>query len=204
MTRYTNYKKKFNPSQHSSGDRVEKSTFHSKSGGSHNRHVDVSRMVQMRKKVCLKCRKRGHSLKDCPQNDSSTTATTSDQQQHQQGSLKCYKCGATDHTSKSCTITGNSYKFATCFYCNQTGHLASQCTQNPNGVYPKGGGCRFCGSVRHFAKDCDQRGGGKTKESMGAVVAEDDGLLEPVVDMQGDVETAVENKKPVKKVVSFK
>ena len=27
-------------------------------------------------------------------------------------------------------------------------------TDNPRGLYPKGGGCRFCGSVEHLKNDC--------------------------------------------------
>lgn len=193
MTRYTTHKKRFNPAQHSSGVHKPTTGLNSQKG----RNVDVSKMVQMRKKVCLKCRKRGHSLRECPENDDSSTVPS----QTTQANTKCYKCGAADHTSKSCTIAAPTFKFATCFYCHQTGHLASQCTSNPNGVYPKGGGCRFCGSVRHFAKECDQRGG---KKEEGAVVGEEDGFLEPVVDMQAVEEKVEKEVRKVKKVVSFK
>ena len=44
--------------------------------------------------------------------------------------------------------------FAVCFICKEKGHLSSKCPQNPNGMYPKGGGCRVCGDKYHFAKDC--------------------------------------------------
>ncbi|CDR95395.1 zinc knuckle domain containing protein, putative [Babesia bigemina] len=94
------------------------------------------------KKICFKCRKRGHTLQDCDE-----------------GSVGiCFRCGSTDHILRDCIKPDEgSLRFASCFVCEQTGHIASQCPQNNKGIYPNGGACFFCGSVSHRKAECAER-----------------------------------------------
>ncbi len=96
-------------------------------------------LQRSKKAVCYHCRKPGHFVGECPE-------TKLD--------VKCFKCGAVDHTSKECKAAKDEFAFAVCFICKGVGHLAKACPDNPKGLYPKGGGCRFCGSVEHLKSDC--------------------------------------------------
>jgi zinc finger CCHC domain-containing protein 9 len=164
MTRYTKYcKKQYNDPTASSGFRTQQ------------RSYEPERGIQKIKSACFKCRKEGHLSKNCPM-----AGTTNE--------LKCYTCGDSGHTSKSCTkpITENDakskYKFAVCYVCNESGHIASECAQNPNGLYPNGGGCRHCASNKHLAKDCPKTNTAR-KQPGGVVVGlEDANSILPDVD----------------------
>ncbi|KAK1442917.1 zinc finger CCHC domain-containing protein 9 [Babesia gibsoni] len=94
------------------------------------------------KKICFKCRKRGHTLQDC---------------QGEEASI-CFRCGSKDHILRNCPSpdTG-TLPYTSCFVCHKTGHIASQCPENENGIYPNGGCCFFCGSVEHRKVDCPER-----------------------------------------------
>jgi zinc finger CCHC domain-containing protein 9 len=145
-------------------------------------------------RVCLGCRKKGHSLKDCPER------FNSDQQK------KCYNCGKTDHTTRACPEPpkDGGFSFATCFICKQTGHLASQCSQNEGkGVYIRGGHCHKCGSVEHYAKNCPKKDakptskGDPTKEGIPDVP----GINDDEEEQKEQKEEATPKKK--RKVVKF-
>ncbi|OMO95931.1 Zinc finger, CCHC-type [Corchorus capsularis] len=95
--------------------------------------------------ICLHCRHRGHSLKNCPEI----------------GEKKlCYNCGETGHSLSQCPqpLQEGGTKFAKCFICKETGHLSKNCSKNTHGIYPKGGCCKICGGVTHLAKDCPDKG----------------------------------------------
>ncbi|KAK2713710.1 hypothetical protein QYM36_009551 [Artemia franciscana] len=94
--------------------------------------------VKFFKGSCLKCRKQGHKLVDCPDNTHKET---------------CFKCGKQGHKYTQCP-TGTSFKFATCFVCNKQGHIARECPENPRGVFPHGGKCRSCQEEGHMMVDC--------------------------------------------------
>lgn len=105
-------------------------------------------LTRERKKVCLNCRKGGHSLADCPKmSESNKDAIPTG---------ICYKCGSTEHTHFECKVVKNpnDFKFATCFICKEQGHISRQCPDNARGLYPKGGACKLCGDVTHLKKDC--------------------------------------------------
>ncbi|EAN33806.2 Zinc knuckle family protein [Theileria parva strain Muguga] len=93
------------------------------------------------RKICFKCRKRGHLLEDCKENDTKPI---------------CFKCGSDNHTLKNCTLPNQELPYASCFVCGERGHLSSQCPENPKGIFPKGSGCHFCGSVRHKKANCPE------------------------------------------------
>lgn len=152
MTRYARYKKHYNSKtiEEEKLERLERKQVKA----SKQQTVEALRNSKplRSKPVCLRCRKRGHSLKYCPQGRENI----------------CYRCGSTDHTLKACLVSSSSIKgqglpFAKCFICSQTGHLTSTCPQNDRGIYPKGGGCRFCGSKEHLARNCRSTRDGTTK-----------------------------------------
>lgn len=141
MTRYAKYTKRFNADtianeQHHLSYAEQREVERSK-------NQDVNQLRESRnfrtKPVCLKCRKRGHSVKYCPAGTESI----------------CYNCGSHEHTLKMCREPRTrGLPFASCFICKGQGHLAGQCPKNDKGIYPRGGGCRFCGSNQHLARDC--------------------------------------------------
>ncbi|KAH1075434.1 hypothetical protein J1N35_027762 [Gossypium stocksii] len=95
--------------------------------------------------ICLHCRQRGHSLKNCPEVMDKKT---------------CYNCGEAGHSLSKCPqpLQDGGTKFAQCFVCKETGHLSKNCPKNTHGIYPKGGCCKICGGVTHLAKDCPDKG----------------------------------------------
>ncbi|KAK9094760.1 hypothetical protein Scep_026229 [Stephania cephalantha] len=102
-----------------------------------------------RHKICLHCRRQGHSLKNCPERNEET------------GEKKlCYNCGEAGHSLSKCPqpLQEGGTKFACCFICNERGHLSKNCRKNTHGIYPKGGSCKICGGVTHLAKDCPNKG----------------------------------------------
>ncbi|KAL8275703.1 hypothetical protein Esti_000266 [Eimeria stiedai] len=103
------------------------------------------------KKICLRCRKRGHVLQECrqgaPQEAGETPAVSG----------ICFNCGSSSHTLKACKkprAADGSLPFALCFICNGKGHISSQCPKSTTGKYPKGGCCRTCGSIYHLQVEC--------------------------------------------------
>ncbi|MCO5549927.1 hypothetical protein L7F22_003404 [Adiantum nelumboides] len=105
--------------------------------------------------ICLLCRKRGHSLKNCPN-------------QSTEEEKKCYNCGSSGHRLADCKepLKNGGTTFASCFLCKKEGHLSKNCPSNTHGIYPKGGCCKVCGGVTHLAKDCPEEK--KTTKSCGA------------------------------------
>jgi hypothetical protein len=119
-------------------------------------------------KICLNCRKKGHSVAEC------RDAASIDNGGVLAGC--CFNCGDSSHAYRDCPfpiVNGlfscllfqhsivliiafdlDGATYAVCFICKAKGHLSSKCPQNPNGMYPKGGGCRVCGDKYHLAKDC--------------------------------------------------
>ncbi|XP_054159851.1 zinc finger CCHC domain-containing protein 9-like [Oppia nitens] len=93
-------------------------------------------------KVCFKCRRSGHMVAECPQNNSPDVINI------------CYRCGSTEHNLSECRQSGEHLPYAMCFKCKETGHISRDCPQNERGIYPKGGSCKACGSVNHLIKDC--------------------------------------------------
>ncbi|KAB2001207.1 hypothetical protein ERO13_D12G258500v2 [Gossypium hirsutum] len=95
--------------------------------------------------ICLHCRQRGHSLKNCTEVMDKKT---------------CYNCGEAGHSLSKCPqpLQDGGTKFAQCFVCKEAGHLSKNCPKNTHGIYPKGGCCKICGGVTHLAKDCPDKG----------------------------------------------
>jgi hypothetical protein len=60
---------------------------------------------------CLKCKKDGHLMKDCPNKQP----------------MKCFKCGETGHKKFNCPIVKEKRVNARCFSCSQTGHFSNEC-----------------------------------------------------------------------------
>lgn len=78
------------------------------------------------------------------------------------------RAGKDGHNLKKCPqpLVDGGLRYAVCFICNGTGHVAGKCSQNPNGIYPKGGACKVCGDKFHLAKDCPEKGTKKDKKAM--------------------------------------
>jgi zinc finger CCHC domain-containing protein 9 len=137
MTRYTKFKKSFNPSTVSTG-KVQKPSFNeSKSSHRGSGYVSDSASKSLN---CLKCRMPGHKMRECPSNKIEQ--------------VFCYNCGEADHSTKQCPMPFSNYAHALCFLCDLKGHLASACPKNDRGVYPNGGCCHYCGSIKHLARNC--------------------------------------------------
>jgi hypothetical protein len=159
------------------------------------------------KAVCLKCRKKGHFMKDCaetaPISNPSHSATC------------CFRCGSTSHSLKHCDKPNDNGElpFAVCFVCNGKGHLASACSKNERGIYPMGGGCRFCGSNQHLQRNCPEKTTARlsrkkttnTEESENLELGTelDDGLLTPELDLPRSKNAGRPNVLRSKKTVSF-
>ena len=129
--------------------------------------VKKSREIGM---VCFRCRKKGHSAMNCPENGGTTMGLLP-----QAGAcIKiegkiCYKCGSTEHRLADCPKRRRKTKqkiggyqdedlpYATCFICGEMGHLALQCEKNKKGVFVLGGSCRECGKKDHIVADCPMR-----------------------------------------------
>lgn len=119
-----------------------------------NKRSENRKLKRQRRKidsmVCFHCRMPGHGMADCPRM----------LQDNEHGAGICFKCGSTEHSSRSCsakTLVGKEFAFAKCFVCGEQGHLSKSCPDNPRGVYPHGGCCKLCGSVDHFQRDCPER-----------------------------------------------
>lgn len=117
--------------------------------------IEKPREQEAAKKLfCLHCKRKGHALKDCPEAtapNASTQAITD---------KICYNCGRSDHALRTCKQPrqpDGHLPYATCFICKGTGHISKDCKENPNGLYPKGGGCLICSSKFHFARDCPEK-----------------------------------------------
>ncbi|KAL6127721.1 hypothetical protein ACLB2K_071084 [Fragaria x ananassa] len=108
-----------------------------------------------RHKICLFCRQRGHSLKNCQKKN-----------ENDMEAKLCYNCGESGHSLSRCPLPlqDGGTKFAKCFVCNETGHLSKDCPKNSHGIYPKGGSCKICGGVTHLARDCPDK---DSRNSMG-------------------------------------
>ena len=132
--------------------------------------------------VCYHCRKSGHTIATCPQ-------------QNVNEEMLCYKCGSTEHGLHKCPLRNDQHRpgereelpFATCFVCKEKGHLASGCPHNQNGIYVNKGECRYCGSVEHLASGCPQKQKKKSRKEK-EVAVED--LLEQPVENQKIVKVA--------------
>lgn len=147
MTRYTKFRKSFNKPSTFAFNRIGQKQAEASEPDEKSQEKNT---IRRHNKVCLCCRKKGHSMEDCTKKDQKSNTSSS----------CCYRCGSTEHTLRDCHVessSSNELAFAECFVCKAKGHISRDCPQNPNGVYPNGGSCHHCGSTRHFAKDCDAR-----------------------------------------------
>ncbi|XP_064106178.1 uncharacterized protein LOC135215444 [Macrobrachium nipponense] len=151
------------------------------------------------KRVCLRCRRRGHVISECPEVSGGYGT---------EHNCICYGCGSTEHRVSDCPKSGKREEFplATCFICKQIGHISRQCPDNPRGLYPNGGSCRGCGSVEHLAANCPvmQTQQEKANLKVGRI---DGNALESLDVQEQDLATAPKsstfrNKKV--KIISFK
>lgn len=110
------------------------------------RRKEEKALRREKKRVCLRCRKRGHMVNECPE----FVGEYGSQQ-----NCICYTCGSTEHKISDCPqVSKDDFPHATCFVCRRVGHISRQCPDNPRGLYPDGGSCRGCGSVVHLAANC--------------------------------------------------
>ena len=146
------------------------------------KYTNIARERRDKKKhsntICYSCRKKGHSVSECPFRDGNTNNKNNKYNNNINNNKTpiCYKCGKTDHSLNVCPLLTkeerndkmkggklNYHKmelpFATCFICKEQGHLSSQCKLNSHGIYIGGsGGCRFCGKNDHLYVHCTERG----------------------------------------------
>ncbi len=196
MTRYAKYKKKFNDSQFSGTAKptsISSFVQQRQNNNNNNNKKDFSRKPEP-SKLCLKCRKPGHTMTACPESKSVQ--------------VYCYNCGENDHGPKECVLPFSNYAHALCFLCDTKGHLASACPKNERGVYPNGGSCHFCGSVKHLARNCKPAQAGKSGAEVLVSASsdlkanpEDDDVHEALKKIQNSRSQQPEKKK--KKVVTF-
>lgn len=139
MTRYTKFKKSFNPSAVSSAQPAGVQKYSKQSSTGFERGAGYTE-VNNKALNCLKCRRPGHKMRDCPENKTAPEY--------------CYNCGEVEHSTKQCPMPFTNYAHALCFLCDTKGHLASACPKNDRGVYPNGGSCHYCGSIKHLARNC--------------------------------------------------
>lgn len=108
-------------------------------------------------KECFVCRQTGHLSQDCPQNvqnestDARRICYRCGRIDH---SLKDCKKPPTKQKRKHHDnnegddeeVREQEYlPYAKCYVCRESGHLAGFCPQNDRGIYPNGGGCQLCG-----------------------------------------------------------
>ena len=109
---------------------------------------------------CLNCKRKGHLFKDCPIAAQTPVDGSRSESSAPMNKQICYNCGSHDHALRTCRAPRHpdgKLPFASCFICKGTGHISKDCEENPNGLYPKGGGCLICSSKFHFAKDCPDK-----------------------------------------------
>ncbi|XP_065176327.1 zinc finger CCHC domain-containing protein 9-like isoform X2 [Sycon ciliatum] len=155
------------------------------------------RLRRSRKKQCFHCRKFGHSVAECSE-------------AQQQGVGQCFKCGSSEHTSKTCraklTDEQGDFPFAKCYICGEMGHLSKQCSENPRGIYPMGGCCHLCGSVEHKRSDCPENktaGVQRQDKSMTLKQWTDHESADAVVEEDAEAMAPVKKQKVKGKVVRF-
>jgi len=121
---------------------------------------DMRMKKQYKDTICFQCRKRGHTVSQCPLSAAKAKGI-------------CYKCGSNQHGLQECpklTLKEKSIlkqtkdyskielPFAKCFTCQQMGHLSRSCPKNSNGIYVNGSGCcKICGSKDHLVAHCPNK-----------------------------------------------
>jgi hypothetical protein len=116
--------------------------------------------------VCLGCRKRGHLLKNCPEEKKDVGI--------------CFNCGSSGHPLRLCPKPrGPVLKFAKCFICGNSGHISRECPENANGLYPRGGCCHICLQKTHLVKDCPHRTEEEAAKYRKRKIDEEDAQLGP-------------------------